>query len=492
MNRTWFRFPFLFWLAAQCLFPLWAQTRIKPGFNLFSAEQDVEIGRKSAAEVERQLPLLERRSVERYISRVGKRLAREVQGPKFPYQFKVVNVSDINAFALPGGFMYINRGLIEAAENEAELAGVMGHEMAHVALRHGTNQASKAYLAQAGLGVLGGLLGGGQGSANQIIGSVGGFGLNAVFLKFSRGAEEQADVVGAQTLSKAGYDPMAMADFFQTLREQAGRDPGKLEQFFSSHPTPTHRAERIEEEIRLMGRRRPSAPVGGFKRIQSELRRLPRAPSMQDLVPKTGGPSTGDEKRPGETNRGPVEVRADPPSARLVQFEQRDRFFRIRYPSNWRPLESTSGSVTLAPEGGVVEQRRGEPNIVYGLMVSQFDPRGSDRPSSQGPFRGRDYLSRSSNALVSDLLRGNDYLRVQRRSSREELLDGAPALSVTLSGRSPVTDRGERVILFTRALPDDRLIYLLFILPEDRHHELDNLLRPILSSFSLNDHALPR
>ena len=250
--------------ACLCLVqsPLIAQTQVKPGFNLFSEEQDIEVGTKSAQEIERQLPILKDNDVQTYISRIGDRLARRVQGPEFPDQFKVVNVSDINAFALPGGFMYVNRGLIEAASSEAELAGVMAHEIAHVALRHGTNQASKAYLGQAGLGVLGGLLGGK--STGDLIGSVGGFGLNAVFLKFSRSAEEQADLVGAQTLVQTGYDPMAMADFFEVLREKAGGDPGKVEQFFSSHPAPGDRARRIQEEVRLLGPISRSRDVGNF------------------------------------------------------------------------------------------------------------------------------------------------------------------------------------------------------------------------------------
>src|SRR5262245_42846777 len=129
-----------------------AQTKIKPGFNLFSVSQDVEIGRQSAAEVERQLPILTDRSIDAYVNAVGKRLAAVAPGADFPYQFKVVNASDINAFALPGGYLYVNRGLIEAAQSEGMLAGVMAHEMAHVALRHGTTQASKAYLGQTGLG----------------------------------------------------------------------------------------------------------------------------------------------------------------------------------------------------------------------------------------------------------------------------------------------------------------------------------------------------
>jgi len=128
---------------------LLGQTKVQPGFNVFSVDQDVEIGRQSAGEVERQLPILRDASAQQYVSRIGQRLAAAAPGAKYPYQFKVVNVSDVNAFALPGGFMYINRGLIETAQNEGQLAGVMAHEMSHVALRHGSNQASKAYLAQA-------------------------------------------------------------------------------------------------------------------------------------------------------------------------------------------------------------------------------------------------------------------------------------------------------------------------------------------------------
>jgi len=211
-----------------------AQTNVKPGFNLFSPEQDIEIGRQSAAEVERQMPLVKDAAAQRYLNGVGRRLTQQAPGAKYPYQFKLVNAAEINAFALPGGFMFVNRGLIEAASSEGELAGVMAHEISHVALRHGTNQASKASLAQSGLGVLGGAMGGG--GLSEIIGAVGGFGLNAVFLKFSRKAEEQADIVGTQILAKAGYDPMDMARFFEKLRKEAGNNPSKLEQFLAVTP----------------------------------------------------------------------------------------------------------------------------------------------------------------------------------------------------------------------------------------------------------------
>lgn len=262
---------------------IWAQTQVEPGFNLFSVDQDIEIGRESAKEIEQQLPVLTNEQVQNYVQRIGERLDRVAPGPDFPYQFKVLNISDVNAFALPGGYMYINRGLIEAAGSEAELAGVMAHEMAHVALRHGTNQASKAYLAQAGLSLLGTLLGGGNSTTADMIGAIGGFGLNTVFLQFSRSAEEQADILGAQMLVDAGYDPMAMAEFFETLRDSAGGDPGKVEQFFSSHPAPSDRAQRIEEETRQLGPVRKVSPVGNFRNIQSILNRMSSAPSMKEL-----------------------------------------------------------------------------------------------------------------------------------------------------------------------------------------------------------------
>src|SRR5207302_5995934 len=140
---------------------------------------------------------------------------------KLPCQLRVVNPKDINGFALRGGYVYVDRGAITAARTEGELGGVVAHEISHVALRHGTHNASKAYLAQAGLGVLGGILGRGQsGTTQQIINVVGGLGLNAVFLKYSRDAETQADIMGSQIMARAGYDPMEMASFFEILRRQ--------------------------------------------------------------------------------------------------------------------------------------------------------------------------------------------------------------------------------------------------------------------------------
>jgi hypothetical protein len=466
---------------------------VEPGLNLFSEEQDVEIGEQSAQEIEKQIPLLSLPAVDDFIGVIGKRLQAAIQGPKFPYRFKVANLSDVNAFALPGGFMYINRGLIETATSEGELAGVMAHEMAHVALRHGTNQASKAYLAQAGLGVLGGLIGGGQGGTGQMIEAIGGFGLNTVFLKFSRSAEEQADIVGVQTLVKAGYDPRGMVSFFEKMQELSGGDPGRFQEFFSTHPTPSNRARRIEEEIAMLGPIRPVGSAGSWRRVKQQLTRLPNAPSMQDLSSGGSGgtpaPTRGDPvpRDPGATIDSIVL-----PSNELKVYESQNRTFRMRYPDNWSPLSSDRGlGVTVVPEGGLIELDSGETAIVYGLIVSKFDPFQSEnrRYNQKGPFPGRTHLDTASNRFVQRLLATNSYLRLVRWNDND-LLDGERAVSARFEGVSPLTRMRERVDLFTRALPNNHLVCLVFVAPSNRFAEIEDLSRRVLSSVSINDRAI--
>jgi predicted Zn-dependent protease len=240
--------------------------------NLFSVQQDVEVGRRAASDAERQLPMLRDAAVEAYVSAIVRRLAAQAPGPDFSYRARVVNSAEINAFALPGGHIYVNRGLIAAVRNEAELAGVLAHEMAHVAERHGTEQATKAYGAQAGLGLLSQVLGGKDkrlGIGEQLVGSLG---LNAVFMKFSRNAENEADRVGAQMMARAGYDPTAMATFFDLLHAKQRSNPNAVSRFFSSHPSPSNRSANIRAYSRSLGRGN-GRQVGNLRSVQSRLGR---------------------------------------------------------------------------------------------------------------------------------------------------------------------------------------------------------------------------
>jgi predicted Zn-dependent protease len=232
--------------------------------------------------------LAEGGEVDNYVERVGQRLVSaippELRHRGFQYQFDVVNARDLNAFALPGGFLYVNRGMISAARSEGELAGVMSHETAHIALRHGTAQASRAQswkyqLPAIGGAILGAIVGGAAGGA---IAQGTQFGLGVHFLKFSREYERQADLLGARIMARAGYNPRDLANVFRTI-EHAGGSGGP--EWLSSHPNPGDRYQAIDREATRLGvsssARRQD---GGFNRIQAVLRDMPRAPSMEEIA----------------------------------------------------------------------------------------------------------------------------------------------------------------------------------------------------------------
>src|SRR5438045_1768237 len=233
------------------------RTQLKPGWNKFSPQDDITLGKRAATDAAKQLPLCNAPRVDAYLTQLGTRLAQKLPtgGVQYPFEFHCVNDKAINAFALPGGYVFVNRGAIEAADNEAQLAGVMSHELSHVALRHGTNQASKAMLAETGLGIFGAVFGDSTGGA--LMTTLGTFAAGGVLLRYSRTAESQADVMGTQVLYDSGYDPRAMAQFFEKLEaETKGKNPPE---FFSDHPSPDHRVERVDQEIEKLGGIPPNA-----------------------------------------------------------------------------------------------------------------------------------------------------------------------------------------------------------------------------------------
>jgi beta-barrel assembly-enhancing protease len=476
-----------------------SRARPTPGFNLFSVEQDVEIGRQSAVEAERQLPLLRNGNVDRYLNKIISKLAAQAPGARYPYAIKAVNAIDINAFSLPGGPMYVNRGLFEAARSEAELAGVLAHEMSHVALRHGTHQASKAYLGQAGLGILGGLLGKNGNNTAQIVNAVGGLGLNAVFLKFSRDAEYQADQLGAEIMAGAGYNPVAMASLFELLRSEQGRDPGKVERFFSSHPPPADREARIREQagsLRFAG----SRDVGGFDRMRADLRKL--APASPQRAARLSDEPRNQDSR--SQDRGEYDVRVDQPSSRFQRFEQRNGYFTIEHPDNWRAYASNSGyAVSMAPDGGVVDTSNGQQAMLYGVIVNHYAPfegeterQQESRQRSYAPFEDTDQwrgsLADATDDLVRQIIRSNSYLRAQDGQARREQIDGAPSYSVVLSGRSPVTGQDERVTVVTRGLSDGHVLYALCIVPGRGYDSMARTFTHMLRTLNVNEDAAHR
>lgn len=426
------------------------RTKLKPGWNMFSAQQDVEIGQKVAADAERQLPMLNDARVDRYLDRLGKRLAAKAPGEDFPYQFKAVNDSAINAFALPGGFMYVNRGAIEAANTEAQLAGVMAHEISHVALRHGTNQATKANFTQGLLGILGATVG--SGSVGAVAAQLGaGFFANSVLLKYSRDAETQADVMGTQILYDNGYDPRGVAQFFEIIEGQSkgGRPP----EFFSSHPNPGNRVERVNREIEKIGGMpaNPRTTSSEFQAIKRHLKSLPPAPKRDAAAAASGG-SGG---------------KVPDPSSRYQAFENRS--VRLQHPDNWQAY-TQGDAASFVPQGGVVQDRDGNQGMVYGVMLNVFEPHADG---------GQVTLEAATDQLVYELRQSNRNMRVARRHEQTRV-GGQRALSTVLANDSPLGGR-EVDWLVTVARPEG-LVYFVFVAPENDFGRYERAFEQMLNS----------
>lgn len=247
---------------------------LKPGFDMFTPQQDVQLGQEAAAQVEKTQPVVKNAQIDSYINELGHRLAQSPHAGTFPFSFHVIYDKNINAFALPGGPIFVNTATFLAADNEAQLAGVLAHEMSHIALRHGTHQASKGNV----INMLANLAGAATG--NGLMGALAregiNLGANSVLLHYSRDAESEADYNGAQIMADAGYDPRQMAEFFRKLETHS--NSSAVAQFLSDHPNPGNRVTAVEKEVQLMPARNYGANTGRFRQIQQVVKDL-RPPS---------------------------------------------------------------------------------------------------------------------------------------------------------------------------------------------------------------------
>ena len=262
-----------------------AQTPVAAPSNRYKPSEDVRLGREAAVEVQQQLPLLNDRQVRSTVADIGQRLVRAIPGEfrhvEFRYTFDVVNVREINAFALPGGPTFVNRGILEAVEDEGQIAGVLAHEISHVALRHGTAQATKATKYQLGAiagNILGSIIGGVPGA---VVAQGTQFGLGTAFLRFGREYERQADLLGAQIMARAGYDPRDMADMFRIIERESGSGGPE---WLSDHPNPGNRYDAINREARLLGVSHSRRDTSAFVQMRARLRRMAPAPTTREAV----------------------------------------------------------------------------------------------------------------------------------------------------------------------------------------------------------------
>jgi Zn-dependent protease with chaperone function len=462
MTSRWFLVPVL---VALTVVVGAAQTAVTPPDNKYTPAQDVELGREAAAEARKQLPIMNDREVAALLDRVGRRLvsaiAEDLRQPEFEYTFEAVNVRDVNAFALPGGPMFINRGLIQASKTEGELASVMAHELSHVVLRHGTAQASKATkyeLGQVAGAIVGAIIGGRVGS---VVSQGTQFGLGTAFLRFGREYERQADLAGAQIMARAGYDPREMVAMFKTLESRNAGGP----EWMSSHPNPGNRADAILQEAESLTVSDPVTRTAAFDRLKSHLSELPRAPTTAEAI-KNPPQRTSSPRTTGVRSVARVEA----PSARYTEYSEGD-IFSVSVPSNWREMASAT-SVTFAPEGAS-DDASGQGSFTHGV---QF-----------GVVRnGARNLRTATEELIEAIGQNNPGLG-RASSWRNVTIDGRRGLQTMVVNSIDGTNQRETLRIVTAPLPDGTMLYMIAVAPEAEVRSYQAAFDRIVQSIALHD-----
>lgn len=429
------------------------RTQFKPAWNLYSPQEDIQLGKQVAADAEKQLPSCNAPKVDVYLTELGRKLVAKLPtgGVQYPFEFHCVNDKAINAFALPGGYVFVNRGAIQVSDNEAQLAGVMAHELSHVALRHGTTEATKAQAAQVGVGILDTIFGGNAGGA--LLAELGRFSAGGVLLRYSRAAETQADVMGTQVLYDSGYDPRALAQFFEKIEaESKGQNPPE---FFSDHPNPEHRVERVQEEIEKMG----GLPVNvkkdsvEFEAIKREVAALP--------VLKSGTLSVG----------GGAPRRSGPPPAPSASYaEYQAGAYTVKYPDNWKKY-GDQDSVSFAPDGGMMEGEDGHAGLAYGIIVNVTKVQGD--PGAEKA------LENATLQVITAMQKDNPKMKTVRPPGRVRL-NGQPGLSTYLSNESPAG--GEETDWLITVIRPEGLVSFVCAAPTKDYEKYDRAFASVLDS----------
>lgn len=426
-----------------------AQTVVKLPKNRYTPEQDVELGLQAAAEVRQHYPIIQDQKIATYLTKLGDRLIaaapQELKHPAYKYSFTAVNLKEINAFALPGGPMFVHRGMFDAAAAEAEVVGVMAHELAHVLLRHGTANASKAQNPWLQLGQLAGAVGGAVvgGSAGSAIAQTSQFGLGTLLLKYGRDYEKQADLLGAQIMSRAGYDPRALGRMFETIARQSGGSGG-TPQWLSSHPNPGNRTEYINKEASLLTIATP-ADEGEFQPMRAAFASLPPAKTTGELAGKGGGGGSG-----GETPAS-VGTPGQPLPKPTGQFRDISggKVFQASVPADWTDIPAKS-SIKVVPQNGY-GQVNGQTMFVCGIEFGLVKAQSRD-------------LHEATNAWLQLIAKSNPELKLAGQQQQMRMSQRT-ALGTPLMNPSPLGGQ-ELIGLYTTFLADGTLFYYLTIAPE--------------------------
>jgi len=435
----------------------------KPGWNLFKKQQDIELGREYAQQVERQMYVVPNKELNDYVTRVGMRLVRQGGLEDYPYYFKVVQDDSINAFALPGGPTYVHTGLLKAAENEAQLAGVLAHELSHVVLRHGTHQASRAVALQAPAMVLGGLAG--RSGLSALLAQLGiGLGANSVLIGFSRSMESEADLLGAYTMAKAGYNPLELSRFFEKLEAERGNPNWLVSRFLSDHPSPGNRIQALDEQLPYMPRGPYNAEEGDLVHIQQVVAQLsaPKSgfPRGQNQEPAGPSPAAGQVDAPAIRLSGSVREYTGSLQGGAVAFS---------YPEEWHVEVNPDASLQVSGENGTVGGALG-----CGVLVSSVPARN-----------GKVELPADTKTYLQSLAQAGR--NVKTESEPAELTAGdSPALATRLSSDSPYAGRRREIDMVVTVDRGPTMVVLILVAPAAQFTHLEDAFQALIRSLRFN------
>src|SRR3954470_11077366 len=447
-----------------------AQTVIKLPKNKYTPKQDVELGREAAAEVRQQYPIIKEERIAVYLTKLGDRLVAaappELNESVYEYSFTPVNLKEINAFALPGGPMFVHRGMFDAAASEAEVAGVMAHELSHVLLRHGTANATKAENPWLALGQLAGAVGGAVvgGAAGSAIAQGSQFGLGTILLRYSRDFEKQADLMGSQIMARAGYDPRALAHMFETIAKAAAASGSGAPQWLSSHPDPGNRTQYITKEAEALTTASP-ADASQFEPIKTTFASQAPAKSMAELAKAKTTEAAGEPTHAVGTPGQPLAR----PSAEFKAVKG-GNVFQASVPADWTTLPSKS-AIKAVPQNG------------YGQLNGQtVFSCGVEFGIAKAETRN---LQSATSAFLTAIAQNNPALRVAG-DQQQIYISQRSALATPLVNASPLGGQ-ERVVFYTTLLADGTLFYYLTVVPDADAGTFQQTFQRVAESIRLTD-----
>jgi predicted Zn-dependent protease len=433
------------------------QKEVKVKKSSIPMAQEIQLGKEAAAEVERQMEVVKNAQIEGWLNRIGAQLAKTPQANAYPYYFRLVNEDSINAFALPGGPMFVHTGLIKAADNEGQVAGVLAHEMSHVALRHGVSQMGRSQTWQSILGLAGAAAGMAGGTTGAVVGTAvntgGSMGVGALLSKYSRNDERDADLNGARMLAAAGYNPLEMANFFEKLEAEMGSAarPKGLDAWFASHPAPGRRVEAVSEDIRFYPAREYSADTGQFPKIKQLVAAIP-PPKMKPamaLQPIQAQPREGLPKG-------------------FADLHTKD--FAVAYPEGWQAGQAQAGgSLFIVPQGGATKTQQGGIELIAGAMIDYYAPSG-----------GNEELEAATKALLQSLQRGDPNLQIG--NTERVSVGGKAGMLTRLTTRTSYPQDPEQVVHLYSVVRPAGLWTLALAAPKSRFAEGEPVLRQILQT----------